>query len=167
MIVGQAPGINAARTQVPWSGASGVILRGWLQRIGIEPETWLDTCYLTSTTKCFPGKPLSGSGDRAPSRREQALCSSFLDREIALVQPEIIITLGRIAAESLLPGLRPQSLTAFVGQVFRADFGFGEVPVVPLPHPSGVSRWLNDPENRALVDHGLERLRELYRQQHV
>jgi uracil-DNA glycosylase len=161
MIVGQAPGINAARTQVPWSGSSGVILRGWLKRIGIDPGTWLDVCYLTSTTKCFPGKPPSGSGDRAPSRREQALCRSFLDREIVLVQPAIIVTLGRIAAESLLPELRVKSMTDFIGQVFHPDLGFGQVPVVPLPHPSGVSRWLNDPENRTLVDHGLERVRNL------
>lgn len=162
MIIGQAPGINAARTRVPWSGTSGVVLRGWLERIGIDPATWLETCYLTSTTKCFPGKAVSGGGDRAPSRREQALCRPFLDREIGLVQPGLIVTLGRIAAETILPQLRSPSLTDFVGRIFERDFGYGPVPVVPLPHPSGVSRWLNDPDNRAIVDQGLDCLANLY-----
>jgi uracil-DNA glycosylase family 4 len=162
MIIGQAPGINAATTGLPWSGASGVVLAGWLEQIGIDPGTWREHCYLTSVTKCFPGKPPTGSGDRAPSRKEQALCRPFLDREVALVRPRWMITLGRIAAETMLPDLRGQPLTSIVGRVLETDLGYGPVQVAPLPHPSGVSRWLNDPANRALVDQALARFSELY-----
>ena len=119
-------------------------------------------CYLTSTTRWFPGRAVSGSGDRAPSRRERILCRLFLEREIALVQPSLIITLGRIAAEPNLPHLRSQSLTDIVGQIFEHDFGYRLIAVLSLPHPSGVPRWLNDPDNRALVDRGLTRLTNLY-----
>lgn len=164
MVVGQAPGIRAAPGSVPWSGPSGVLLRGWLARIGIDKVEWLDRCYLTSVTKCFPGRPAAGGGDRAPSRKEQALCRPFLDAEIGLVRPGLVITLGRIAAETLVPALRGQPMTAMVGHVFQPDLGYGPVPLVPLPHPSGVSRWLNDPANRTLVDTSLVRLRDLYAQ---
>jgi uracil-DNA glycosylase len=162
MILGQAPGVNAAAKGIPWSGTSGKLLRGWLERIGIDPGHWLDDCYLTSVTRCFPGPARSGSGDRMPSRAEQALCRTWLDRELAFAQPKIIVTLGRLAAETMAPHLKAQSLAGFVGVPQQVTLPHGEVTILPLPHPSGVSRWLNDPVNRRLVDAGLERLRELY-----
>jgi uracil-DNA glycosylase len=165
MILGQAPGGNAEFAGIPWSGASGKVLRGWLARIGIDPEHWLDECYLTSVTRCFPGPARSGSGDRLPSRAEQALCRTWLDRELAFAQPRIIVTLGRLAAETMAPHLKALSLAEFVGVPQEITLSYGKVTVLPLPHPSGVSRWLNDPDNRRLVDLGLDRLRDLYRNQ--
>lgn len=158
MIVGQAPGARGHRNGVPWSGTSGDLLRGWFSRAGYAPEEFLDTWYFTSLTKCFPGKVAGGQGDRAPSAAERALCAPWLTGEIELVRPELIVTLGRLAAEALVPGARRLSLGELVGTAWMADLGYGEIPVVPLPHPSGVSRWLNDPANRALVERGLDQL---------
>lgn len=158
MIAGQAPGPRARLSGVPWAGASGSLLRRWFAGAGFDPDRFLDDWYFTSLTKCFPGKAKHGAGDRAPSARERALCRSHLDAEIGLVQPRLIVTLGRLAADALIPGARPMTLRGLVGSAFTVDLGYGPVSIVPLPHPSGVGRWLNDPGNRALVDRGVEHL---------
>ncbi|MGB3329789.1 MAG: uracil-DNA glycosylase family protein [Thermomicrobiales bacterium] len=163
MIVGQAPSARAHLHGVPWNGPGGEVLKGWLAQAGFPRETFLDTWYLTSITRCFPGAATGGKGDRAPSAGEIRLCADNLAMEMALVRPEIVVTLGRLAAVALIPGGRKLPLVELVGRTFVVDLGHGEVPVVPLPHPSGVSRWRNDPENRALVDLGLEELAALAR----
>jgi uracil-DNA glycosylase family 4 len=160
MIVGQAPGVRAHTTGVPWSGRSGEILRGWLEQAGFPAETWRDTWYLTSLTKCFPGKATQGKGDRAPSRAEIALCADHLEMELALVRPEIIVTLGKLSASRLIPGANRQPLSALVGTIAEVDLPHGRTSIVPLPHPSGVSRWLNDTDNQSLVRQGLTKLAE-------
>lgn len=160
MIIGQAPGVRAHSTGIPWSGRSGEILRGWLEVAGFPAGSWRETWYLTSLTKCFPGKAAQGKGDRAPTRAEIALCADHLEMELALVRPEIIVTLGKLAASRIIPGAGKQSLAALVGTVAEMDLPHGRTTVVPLPHPSGVSRWLNDPANLALVREGLARLAE-------
>ncbi len=163
MIVGQAPGPRAHVSAVPWSGASGTLLRRWFARAGFAPDRFLDDWYFTSLTKCFPGKARHGAGDRAPSAAERTLCRPHLEAEIGLVRPRLIVTLGRLAAEALIPGTRKLTLRDLVGSSFPVDLGYGSVPLIPLPHPSGVGRWLNDSDNRVLVDEALDRLRALHR----
>ncbi|HYI24095.1 MAG TPA: uracil-DNA glycosylase family protein, partial [Thermomicrobiales bacterium] len=110
MLIGQAPGPRAEHTQTPWSGPSGKLLRSWFARAGLDPERFLDDWYFAALTRCFPGKAAHGPGDRVPSRAEQALCRPHLDAEIALVQPPVIVTLGRHAADTFVPGARKISL---------------------------------------------------------
>lgn len=163
MVIGQAPAQGAHLAERPWSGPSGRLMRAWFARAGFDPERFHDDWYFTSLTKCFPGKAASGNGDRAPSAAERALCRPHLVTELRLVRPPLIVTLGRQAAEAVIPGARSLALRDLVGVVWTADLEHGTVPVVPLPHPSGVGRWLNDPANRALVDRAmvaLARLRE-------
>jgi uracil-DNA glycosylase family 4 len=161
MIVGQAPGPRAHEAGVPWSGASGTLLRKWFARAGFDPDRFLDDWYFTSLPRCFPGKARAGPGDRVPSMAERRLCRPWLDAEIALLQPSLIVTLGRLAANAIIPDVRSLTLRDLVGSVHLVDLGYGKVPVVPLPHPSGVGRWLNDPANRALVDQSMDRLGSL------
>lgn len=158
MIIGQAPAQRAHLAERPWAGASGTLMRSWFAEAGFEPDRFYDDWYFTSLTKCFPGKAASGNGDRAPSAAERTLCRSYLDGELRLVRPPLIVTLGRQAAEAVIAGARSMTLRDLVGTVSTVDIGYGEVPVVPLPHPSGVARWLNDPENRALVDQAMAEL---------
>lgn len=155
MLVGQAPGARAHEAGVPWSGASGVLLRAWFAGAGLSPDTFLGDWYFTSLTKCFPGKGAGGKGDRAPSAAERRLCAGWLEAEIDLVRPALIVTLGRLAAEALIPATRRLALTEIVGRAWSVDLGYGDVTVIPLPHPSGVSRWRNDAANTALVDRAL------------
>lgn len=158
MVVGQAPGALAHERTRPYAGATGKTLKRWLARAGF-PEDALDTrIYRTSLTKCFPGASASGKGDRAPSAAEIALCRDHLDREIALVQPIVILALGRLAITALVG---PGPLTDLVGTVRQAERAGHAFTALPLPHPSGVSHWLNDPANRARLDLALEHLSQL------
>jgi uracil-DNA glycosylase family 4 len=149
MIVGQAPGAVELTTGLPFSGRAGAELRRWLARAGIDEE---HLPYRTSITKCFPGKAASGAGDRKPSPPEVANCATWLERELALVRPRIVLLVGQLAIERFIGKV---ALDSVVGTV-RRD---GERVLIPLPHPSGASRWLNQPANRALLDRALRNLR--------
>jgi uracil-DNA glycosylase family 4 len=138
MIIGQAPGAVELTTGLPFSGRAGAELRRWLAEAGID-EAHLP--YRTSITKCFPGKAASGAGDRRPSPPEVALCAPWLDAELALVRPRVILLVGTLAIERFWGRV---ALSEVVGKS-RID---GQCVLIPLPHPSGASRWLNDPQNR-------------------
>lgn len=159
MIIGQAPGPTAIERPWPYSGATGKTLQAWLDRAGFEAGALHDPdrFYLTSLTKCFPGKATSGAGDRAPRRAEIELCSSHLDAELTYVQPELILALGRLSINRLVPSTRAMSLFDVVGKVHPAEYAAaGSAIVLPLPHPSGVSRWLNAEPNRQRLRTALE-----------
>jgi uracil-DNA glycosylase len=160
MIVGQAPGPTAGERPLPFTGASGRTLQGWLERAGFPPGSLHTDFYLTSLTKCFPGPATNGKGDRPPSAREIALCARHLDREIALVRPEIVVSLGRLAAERLDPTARRLPLVDLVGSVRSAERAGHTFCLLPLPHPSGVSRWLNVPAHRERLDAALAVLKQ-------
>ena len=137
-LFGQAPGIVEGRERLPWRGRAGRTLRRWLE---LEEDAFYATFYCASVTRCYPGQAPSGRGDRTPTPREQDLCEFWRDWELELLRPRLVVTVGGLALRRLL-GL-PQ-LTAAVGERFERD---GAV-VVPLPHPSGASGWLNVSENR-------------------
>ena len=140
-MLGQAPGIVEGREGRPWRGRAGQTLRRWLE---LEEEEFYATFYCASVTRCYPGRSPSGRGDRTPSPREQELCAFWREWELRLLRPELVVTVGGLAARRLL-GLT--NLTASVGHTFEVE----GVTAVPLPHPSGASGWLNDPANRATV----------------
>jgi uracil-DNA glycosylase len=155
MIVGQAPGAQTEAKRFHFAGPGGVLLGRWMARAGYDADSWREQCYITSMTRCFPGKaPRGGRGDRRPSPAELALCRPFLDDELRLVQPRVVLAIGGMAIEHFV-GRAP--LETVVGTVVEVDGRF----VVPLPHPSGVSRWLNDPEHQRLVDTALVELSSL------
>ncbi|HWF58326.1 MAG TPA: uracil-DNA glycosylase family protein, partial [Candidatus Dormibacteraeota bacterium] len=113
---------------------------------------------------CFPGRAPGKSGDRRPSAREVALCSGWLDAYLELLQPALIICIGTLAHSRFLPG-RP--LESIVGTAWSSGGELvagvpGVAPaLLPLPHPSGQSRWLNDPQHVRLLGRALTRLRDL------
>ena len=166
MLIGQAPGAAEAVRRLPFQGRSRNVLMGWMIRAGFSSEAQVRRqVYMTSVTKCFPGKG-TGGGDRRPSRAEVDLCRPHLDRQLALIKPELLILVGGLAHERFLPG---RSLDQLVGRLF--DPTGREVRsrervrplLVPLPHPSGASRWLNAVENRLLLERALRRLRPIVR----
>jgi uracil-DNA glycosylase len=160
MVVGQAPGVTESEIGRPFNASSGRRLFAWLAQAGWEEATFRRTQYLTAVTKCYPGK--SGKGDRVPSRSEQRLCAPFLQRELALVRPKLLLPVGGLAVRlfvaPIFGGKGTMRLADVVGKAFAGDNGR---QIVPLPHPSGASLWLNRPENRALVDQALEHVRRL------
>ena len=148
MIVGQAPGAQTEAKRFHFAGPGGRLLGRWMAQAGYDPEHWREQCYITSLTRCFPGKAPRGRGDRKPSPAELANCRPFLDDELRLVRPRIVLAVGSMAIEQLVGR---GSLDSLVGTVVERD---GRA-IVPLPHPSGVSRWLNDPAHQRLVDRAL------------
>jgi len=138
MIIGQAPGAVELTTGLPFSGRAGAELRRWLAEAGIDEA---HVPYRTSITKCFPGKAASGAGDRRPSPPEIALCAPWIEAELALVRPRVVLLVGTLAIDRFW-GRAP--LSEVVGRS-RTD---GDRVLIPLPHPSGASRWLNDLGNR-------------------
>ncbi len=142
MTIGQAPGITEVEADRPFNAGSGQRLFKWLAEVGIE-ETWFRTTqYMTSVTKCYPGRSASGSGDRVPSRAEQVLCRPYLDREIELIDPALIIPIGRLAINLFFP--KSLKLTDIIG----TQKEFQGRNIVPLPHSSGASRWHQVEANR-------------------
>jgi len=154
-LFGQAPGVVEGEERLPWRGRAGRTLRRW---VALGEDEFYATFYCASVTRCYPGRAASGRGDRTPTPREQELCSFWREWELALLQPRLIVTVGGLALRRLLD---LPYLTPCVGERYELEGG----PVVPLPHPSGASGWLNDPANRrrlvratALVREELARL---------
>jgi uracil-DNA glycosylase family 4 len=139
----------------------------WFARAGFSGEADVrDRVFMTSMTTCFPGRLPGGSGDRRPSAREVALCSGWLDTYLELLAPRLIVCVGTLAHRRFVPGRR---LEEIVGSAWSRDGDMVRgVPttaavLLPLPHPSGQSRWLNDRAHARLLENALARLGELVR----
>jgi uracil-DNA glycosylase len=151
MVIGQAPGPSADVHGIPFSGPAGRELERWFRLAGFPEGYFRERTYLTSLTRCFPGKSPHGEGDRPPSRAERQLCREYLAAELRLVRPRVVLLVGKLAIEEFLGKCR---LDAVVGSGFERD----GVLYIPLPHSSGVSRWLNSAENRAHLERAIDRL---------
>ena len=160
MVVGQAPGPSATQRRVPYSGATGKTLQSWLSRAGFAEGALHRDFSSDQLDQVLPWPCHQRQGDRPPSAAEIALCARHLEREIALVQPAIILALGRLSITRLDPGTRRLPLSDVVGTIRPASYAGHDVLLVPLPHPSGVSRWLNAPENQERLEMGLALLRQ-------
>jgi uracil-DNA glycosylase family 4 len=147
-LYGQAPGIVEAEEGRPWRGRAGKTLRAWLD---LDEDEFYETFYCAAVTRCYPGKPASGRGDRTPTPQERALCATWREHELRLLEPRLVVTVGGLAAKALLGA----SSLECVGRQFELD----GVPAIPLPHPSGASGWLNSPANRELLAHAVELVR--------
>lgn len=154
MLLGQAPGITEAQVKRPFNASAGRRLFQWLAEAGLDEGDFRARFHMSAVTKCYPGKQLKGKGDRRPTRAEQKLCRPFLERELALVQPRVLLAVGGLAIETLLGQALP--LEEAVGRVFHREGRW----ILPLPHPSGASLWPNRPENRARLAQALALLRD-------
>jgi len=134
----------------PWRGRAGRTLRAWLE---LDEEAFYETFYCVSITRCYPGRCASGRGDRPATPAEMNLCAFWLDWELRLLRPDLVLPVGGLAVRRLL-GL--SRLTDCIGERYL----LGAAVAVPLPHPSGVSGWLNDVANRERLQHALALVRE-------
>src|SRR5216684_774351 len=153
-LVGQAPGPAERESRRPFSGRAGKELDRWMVRAGFaSTEEFRRVTYIAALMRCFPGRNRAGNGDLKPPPAAVANCSHWLDAELRLLKPKVVILVGQLAIARFLG---PGPLEDRVGR------RFGERPVmVPLPHPSGQSRWLNDPANRDRLSAALELLDQL------
>ncbi|GAC1338817.1 MAG: uracil-DNA glycosylase family protein [Candidatus Dormibacteria bacterium] len=166
LLVGQAPGPVEDDVTRPFAGRAGRQLMRWFERAGLGGEANVRRrIAFTSMTTCFPGRNPAGTGDRRPTTAEVRLCSSWLDADLALLEPRLVVPVGGLAHTRFLPGRRLDDL---VGRVFSAagaevvaPWPGGHRLLLPLPHPSGQSRWLNDASRVARLERALELLGSL------
>ena len=156
MLVGQAPGRTETIDQRPFAGRAGRTLFTWLAEAGLEEPDAREAIYIAAVTRCYPGPSPSGRGDRVPSPSEIVHCSSWLDDELRLIAPRVLIPVGRLAIDRFFG---PVALADVVGLTHRVTHVGGEALAIPLPHPSGASSWIHQPGHRELLARAIGLLR--------
>jgi len=152
LLVGQAPGDKEPVFGRPFAWTAGKTLFKWFQEsAGLSEEEFRNRIYMAAVCRCFPGKKETG-GDRVPSREEIKNCSNWLDREIEILKPELIIPVGKLAIEQFLPNGR---LDQVIGKVFQVRYGPHRFDLIPLPHPSGASPWHRMEPGKMLLNQAL------------
>jgi uracil-DNA glycosylase len=154
LLVGQAPGDKEPALGRPFAWTAGKQLFKWFATLGVDEQTFRQRVYMAATCRCFPGKNPKG-GDRVPSVEEVERCRPWLEREIELLRPELILPIGRLAIEQFLPA-RP--LVDHIGQAMAVTRGRHRIDVIPLPHPSGASTWPRTQPGKSLTDKALRKL---------
>lgn len=154
LLVGQAPGDKEPAIGRPFAWTAGKQLFKWFATLGVEETEFRQRVYMAATCRCFPGKNPRG-GDRVPSEAEVEQCRPWLEREIELLEPELIIPIGRLAIEQFLPA-RP--LVEHIGKSSAVERGRRRIDVIPLPHPSGASTWPRSEPGKTLTARALRLL---------
>ncbi len=157
-LIGQAPGPHEARLGRPFAWTAGKTLFRWLERAtGADEEAVRARIYIAAVVRCFPGKS-KGGGDRVPTPAECARWRGFVEREVEILRPRLVIPVGRLAIQEVLGHTEP--IAAVVGRSLRVHFHGVNVDAIPLPHPSGASTWFKMEPGRTLLERALELLRD-------
>jgi uracil-DNA glycosylase len=152
MIVGQAPGKVESAGGKPFAGRAGNTLFRWLARAGIDEASARRRIYIAAVTRCYPGASPSGRGDRVPSLDEQHACGDWLESELVIIRPRVIIPIGKLALARFLPAA---PLEQIIGRVHHANELPGRPLLIPLPHPSGASSWIHQGNHPQLLERAI------------
>ena len=152
LLVGQAPGDKEGPAGKPFAWTAGKTLFRWFTQIGMEETGFRQQVYMSAVCRCFPGKQPKG-GDRVPSQSEITRCRRWLDKEIALLHPQLILPVGKLAISQFLP---VGKLTDVIGQCHQTQLAGQPVDLIPLPHPSGASTWHRTEPGKGLLQSALE-----------
>ncbi len=131
LLLGEAPGQREDELGRPFVGRAGSILEELLSSINLSRKE----VYITSINKCRP------PGNRDPKDDEIAACNPYLERQIDLLKPQVIVPMGRFAAREICRsfGLTEGKISDIHGRVLHARAGFGAVIVLPVYHPAVVT----------------------------
>jgi uracil-DNA glycosylase len=153
MIIGQAPGPREPALERPFAHTAGRTLFRWFEEFcGMNEAAVRSRIYFAAVCRCFPGKN-SGGTDRVPAPDEVRNCSSWLQDEIRILQPRLVIPVGRLAITQFIECDR---LEKVIGRKFRANRAEHDFDLIPLPHPSGASPWHKIPPGKALTERALK-----------
>ncbi len=147
LLVGEGPGAEEDRRGEPFVGKAGQYLDKWLAAIGLDR---MSDCFITNIVKCRPPE------NRDPSMEESASCLPYLERQVDLLKPELILALGRVAAQTLTDSSRG------IGALRGKGFFYRGIPLMATYHPAAVLRSVEQGDNtlRSAVWEDLKRLRE-------
>jgi uracil-DNA glycosylase len=151
LLVGQAPGSREAALHRPFAWTAGKTLFKWFREAGLEEDAFRARIYMAAVCRCFPGRNPAG-GDRVPAPDEVLNCASWLDAELLLLKPRLVIAAGRLAIEQFMPIGRLEGAVGAVHRVQRATVTFD---LLPLPHPSGASTWIHVQPGKTLLRRAL------------
>jgi len=161
MLIGQAPGRREIQSGLPFAHDAGRRLVGWLATAGVSLEDFRERWYVTSVAKCYPGRRAGAAADAPPSRAEVQRWSPYLDEEVRLVAPRIVVLVGALAHRYAF-GAQARA-EALVGRALTWDRA-PRASVLALPHPSGASTWLVDPAHIPLWRRSLELLADAWQE---
>ncbi len=152
LLVGQAPGDKEPKLGRPFAWTAGKTLFKWFHgALGWSEDEVRDRIYFAAVCRCFPGKKETG-GDRVPAPEEIAECSTWLEREFALLKPTLVLPVGKLAIAQFL-GERP--LIETIGKKFPITYRGHAADCIPLPHPSGASPWHRMEPGKTLLGQAL------------
>ena len=137
MLIGQAPGDKEILIPKPFAWTAGKTLFKWFDQIGVNEETFRNLVYISAVCRCFPGKKAKG-GDRVPNKTEIQTCSQWLNTEINLLQPKLVLPVGKLAISQYI---EVKKLTDVIGKIHKVELNGHLADMIPLPHPSGASTW--------------------------
>jgi uracil-DNA glycosylase len=155
ILVGQAPGPREPVLQRPFAWTAGRTLFQWFEQFcGMNEIDVRSKIYFAAVCRCFPGKTASG-GDRVPTPDEINNCSSWMDEEIQILRPQLVIPVGKLAIGQFIDCLKLEDV---IGRLFRVDRACRRFDVIPLPHPSGASPWHKIPPGNALLKKAMQKI---------
>ena len=156
LLVGQAPGAREPVLGRPFAWTAGKTLFRWMfDATGLDEETFRQRVYIASVCRCFPGRNPKG-GDRVPSESERSNCRPWLENEIRLLQPDLVVPVGKLAISQFLP---VEKLVDVIGTSYsNVEWRGFHFDLLPLPHPSGASTWHRMEPGKFLTVQALEHL---------
>lgn len=138
LLVGQAPGDREIVRRRPFAHSAGRTLFRWLdEALAIDEEEARAGLWFSAVCRCFPGKKERG-GDRVPDAEEIERCAPWLDDELRMLRPRLVLAVGKLAISRFV---RVQRLDDVIGRVLEVERAGVTFDLLPLPHPSGVSTW--------------------------
>jgi len=160
LLIGQAPGIKERDIRKPFAWTAGKTLFKWFATLDVNEESFRDAVYMTAICRCFPGKKIVKGivkgGDRVPDKQEIKQCSKWLGNEVKILQPSLIIPVGKLAISQLMT---VDKLDKIIGQSFSVEYYEHVVDVIPLPHPSGASTWHQRDPGKLLLHKALRKIK--------
>jgi uracil-DNA glycosylase len=152
MTVGQAPGSKEPVMARPFAWTAGKTLFRWFEgACGISEPEFRSSVYMAAVCRCFPGRNGSG-GDRVPGAEEIAACARWLENELTILRPTLVIPIGKLAIQQFLP---VEKLTAVIGKRFVTNKYGHRFDLIALPHPSGASPWHRIEPGKGLLERAL------------
>jgi len=155
MLIGQAPGTREGPAGKPFAWTAGKTMFGWFAQLGLTEEQFRSRVYMAAVCRCFPGKA-DGGGDRVPDPGEIQRCSKHLHAEVKLLEPQLVIPVGKLAIAQLYPDI--DKLTEVIGHTRRGELAGQSFDVIALPHPSGASTWHRTEPGKTLLAEALAKI---------